>query len=145
MAELFATTLDIYLVLGDIAEEPSNHDTADGRPATRFAAEARLARMLGADLETSTADDREHLAKRAFLKQAHTVGTALAAIAGSLPDSPQTIVLAGDGEFLARTALTQAPSAKRGHLVSLKAQLGAPLSQSACAYAVAVLASEENG
>ncbi len=51
--ELFATTQDAYLVLNLAGESPDDCNTADGRPATRAAADLRLARMLGADLETS--------------------------------------------------------------------------------------------
>src|SRR5262249_59450212 len=51
MAEFFATTLDVYLVLGRIPEDRSDRDTADGRPATVDFAHARLARMLGGDSE----------------------------------------------------------------------------------------------
>ena len=54
-AEWFATTHDVYLLLGQVAEDPSDSDTADGRPATRAHAHARLARMLCADLESSSA------------------------------------------------------------------------------------------
>ncbi len=49
--ELFATTLDAYLILGVIPEDPNDRDTADGRPATRKYAHARLARMYCADAE----------------------------------------------------------------------------------------------
>ena len=50
-AELFATTLDVYLTLGNIPEDAHDRDTADGRPATRKQAHARLARMYCADIE----------------------------------------------------------------------------------------------
>src|SRR5262249_6004559 len=53
-AEWSATPLDASLILGPVAEAPDDRNTADGRPATRAAAPARLARMLCADLETST-------------------------------------------------------------------------------------------
>ena len=33
-AELFATTLDVYLTLGEIPSDPGDLSTADGRPAT---------------------------------------------------------------------------------------------------------------
>ncbi len=57
-AELFATTLDAYLLLGYIPEDAMDANTADGRPATKAYAEARIARMFCADVETSTAEDR---------------------------------------------------------------------------------------
>ena len=71
--------------------------------------------MLGADLETSTADQRSRLAQRTFLKQVQLVGAATKTVAARLLSPPQTIVLSGEGEFLARAALTQSPP---GALVS---------------------------
>ena len=50
-AEFFATTLDVNLVQGRIKEDPTDTNTADGRPASRTAAHARLARMLCADTD----------------------------------------------------------------------------------------------
>jgi probable H4MPT-linked C1 transfer pathway protein len=148
-AELFATTLDAYLVLGSIAEEPANRATADGRPATRAAAQARLARMLGADLETSTPDQRKKLAERVLLKQVYTVQSAMGIVAKKLPAPPATVVLAGEGEFLARTATRDfpfgnSPLAKSCRFVSLAEQLAPPISWTACAFAVAQLAQAEN-
>jgi uncharacterized hydantoinase/oxoprolinase family protein len=62
-AELFATTLDVYLVLGAIPEDPNDRDTADGRPATRKHARARLARMLCADADSLPGEDVVALAE----------------------------------------------------------------------------------
>ena len=62
-AELFATTFDLFILLDWMAEDPTDCNTADGRPATKAAAEARLARMECMDLETSTAEERMKLAK----------------------------------------------------------------------------------
>lgn len=63
MAELFATTLDVYLTLGAIPPDPDDLDTADGRPATVEAARGRLARMVGADRETFDSGDALSLAR----------------------------------------------------------------------------------
>ena len=63
-AELFATTLDVYLTLGLIREDATDCDTANGRPATRAFARARLARMLGGDAETVSEEQTEQLAQR---------------------------------------------------------------------------------
>ena len=49
-AELFATSLDLFLLIGWNEDDPNDCDTADGRPATRAQAHLRLARMLCADL-----------------------------------------------------------------------------------------------
>ena len=50
-AEFFATTEDVHLALERLPESPERTDTADGRPATRVHALARLARMECADVE----------------------------------------------------------------------------------------------
>ena len=55
-AEFFATTEDVYLVLGDLLEEPHRTDTSDGRPATRTHALARLARMECATTPATAGD-----------------------------------------------------------------------------------------
>ena len=62
-AELFATTLDVYLTLGLILENPEDCDTADGRPATRKHAHARLARMYCADASEVPEDHTRTLAE----------------------------------------------------------------------------------
>ena len=62
-AELFATTLDVCLLLELVAENAGDRDTADGRPATRAAANARLAHMLCGDGATITAAETRVLAR----------------------------------------------------------------------------------
>ena len=47
--EFFATTLDVNLMLNLVPEDDADRDTADGRPASRVAAHARLAHMLCGD------------------------------------------------------------------------------------------------
>ena len=64
-AELFASTLDVYLILGDIESNPLDLSTADGRPATPEAARDRLARMIGADRDSFSADDAYAFARAA--------------------------------------------------------------------------------
>ena len=64
-AELFASTLDIYVTLGDIPSDPTDDGTADGRPATPEASRDRLARMVAADRNDFTTDDAIQLAKAA--------------------------------------------------------------------------------
>jgi (4-(4-[2-(gamma-L-glutamylamino)ethyl]phenoxymethyl)furan-2-yl)methanamine synthase len=139
-AEVFATTLDVFLVLGQLPENAEDKQTADGRPATRAAAEARLARMLCADLETSTADERRKLAERALLRQTLLLQTPIKTVVARLPQPPRTVVLAGSGEFLARAVLqTIGPVTA----VSLAEKLGPEISKAACAHALAVLAAEQ--
>jgi probable H4MPT-linked C1 transfer pathway protein len=141
-AELFATMLDVYLLLGAVAENPADTNTADGKPATRAAAEARLARMLCADLETSTADERRRLAGRAADRQRELLRRAAAQVLSRLPAPPQTIVLAGEGEFLAVELLNMLRDLAPPLVISLNRELGPAISEAACAHAVMVLAVE---
>jgi probable H4MPT-linked C1 transfer pathway protein len=134
-AEWFATTQDVYLVLGLLAEDPSDTDTADGRPATIACAHARLARMLCADLETSSSDERLALAREVEHRQVHMIRRAIGAVTRRLSGPPETVVRAGCGEFLARAACAGLDA----RCISLSSSLGVALSQAACAHAVAIL------
>jgi probable H4MPT-linked C1 transfer pathway protein len=144
-AELFATTLDAYTLLGRTPEDPADCDTADGRPATRANAEARLARMICADLETSTPREREEVAQRAHLRQVMGLEGSIECVAGRLPQPPESVILSGAGEFLARAALPGQQVVPTCPVVSLGERLGPEVSKAACAYALAVLAAEEAG
>ncbi len=140
-AELFATTLDVYLVLGDWPEQPNRSDTADGRPATRACAQARLARMFCADLESSTAGERLELAQRIAGRQTRLLAEAIRRVAARLPGLPRTVIVAGSGSFLAERAWREAGETEE-RLIRLAEELGADRSVAACAYALAVLAAE---
>jgi probable H4MPT-linked C1 transfer pathway protein len=146
-AELFATTLDVYLLLGLLPEDSNDLGTADGRPATRAAAEVRLARMLCADLETSSPPERNNLAQTAMLKQVQLIRTAIGRVGGTLPQFPVTVILSGAGEMLGQSALACKGPRPTDHfpvegIVSLAEEIGLEASQAACAHALAILASE---
>jgi uncharacterized hydantoinase/oxoprolinase family protein len=141
-AEWFATTHDLYLVLKRIAEDPGDLSPADGRPATRAAAHARLARMLCADTETCTPAETTELANRLHERQLILVRQAFDAVASRLPGKPATVIVSGSGEFLAREVINLEP--RLGiQCLSLREILGNNVSQAACAYALAVLAGEQ--
>ena len=138
-AELFATTHDVYLLLGRLAERPDDLDTADGRPATSSAAHARLWRMLGGDPEMTPPAETLELARRVAGRQSDMIVRAAGMVAARLPDRPAVLITAGSGEFLAEGIARAWPDIRP---LSLGYRLGPELSQSACAYAVAVLATE---
>jgi probable H4MPT-linked C1 transfer pathway protein len=142
-AEWFATTLDVYLTLGHLPEDPSNCETADARPATRLAARARLARMGCADLETCTEEGTFSLARMICDRQTRMIRAAAleVSLAGCRSAFP-AVVLSGSGEFLARLALGLHPAFPAPRIISLAEQLGPAVSQAACAYAVCRLAVE---
>jgi probable H4MPT-linked C1 transfer pathway protein len=141
-AELFATTLDAYLIMGELSEDPNDRMTADGRPATRAAAHARLSRMLCADLETCTEQERRALALKAVVRQEVMIGFALERVAERLPGPPRAIVLGGEGEFLAFRSLGRQERFPPCQVIGLGQRLGDGFSRAACAHAVAVLAAE---
>ncbi len=163
-AELFATTLDAYLVLGLVAENAEERDTADGRPATRKCAHARLARMLGGDTDTVSEERVQQLAEDCHWRQRGQLSKSIDHIGDRLADmftdepwippdeeTKRTIefdpdlrrhfiksgikhVVSGSGEFLTRQ---ECPDP-----ISLNDKLGPAVSACAPAYAVAVLAAE---
>jgi probable H4MPT-linked C1 transfer pathway protein len=145
-AELFATTQDVYVVLGLLPEEPDNRDTADGRPLTFENSLARLARMLGGDRETQP---EASLVRFAIEVNAAIVGKLVKSVRvpfenpdGSEPDW-QRVIVSGSGEFLARRVIEKAlPERLQANVLSLNAELGPEVSACAPAYAVAVLAAE---
>jgi probable H4MPT-linked C1 transfer pathway protein len=142
-AELFATTQDLFLILNWLPEEPANRNTPDGRPATRAAAHARLARMLCADLETSTEKERMEMVHILLAGVVYRLKTAVAAVAERLPGKPETVILSGEGDFLTRVVLQEQKAFPPCRSVQFVQELGAERSKAACAYAVAVLAAEE--
>lgn len=99
MAERFADTLDAYLVLGEEVEDPTNCDTADGRPRTKFNAESRLARMIGEDAETMSADQLQSISAEIVRSQAATITRALVGNAAEPPED-RSVIFVGHGHGL---------------------------------------------
>lgn len=139
-AELFATTADAYLMLGELPEEPENCDTADGRPRTWPHALARLARMVCADADSYTAEDARQAAATIREAQLELLQTAVEKVVTRLGAPPKTVITSGHGEFLLRHLLDRLPW--RANVLSLTEMLGPAVSRCAPAHALAVLASE---
>lgn len=135
-AELFATTLDVYLMLEMLPEDADDHQTADGRPATRKAAHARLARMLCADVETFSEEDARDLANDIHRRQISLLSDRLEEVIRRLPAAPSVVVTAGSGEFLARMLAKCLPRLAGARVLSLEQELGSAASAAACAYAL---------
>jgi (4-(4-[2-(gamma-L-glutamylamino)ethyl]phenoxymethyl)furan-2-yl)methanamine synthase len=138
--EVFATTQDAYLLLDEVAESPENRNTADGRPATREFAHARLARCLCADAETLDSTDAVAAARAIRDEQTARIAVAAARVVARVRQPISTIIVSGQGEFLARRVV--AKMALESKLVSLADVLGLEVSRSAPAHALAVLARE---
>lgn len=141
-AELFATTLDVYLLLGDIPEEVGDRNTANGRPATIPCARDRLARMLCADLAEVTVQELIDIARYVAATQQSQLAAALDAVLARQSRVCTLALLSGEGTFLAERLLADMPALHGIPRLSLAATLGPQHSHAACAYALARLARE---
>jgi (4-(4-[2-(gamma-L-glutamylamino)ethyl]phenoxymethyl)furan-2-yl)methanamine synthase len=142
-SELFAQSLDVWLLLGALAENPDSPPsgslpTADGGPASRAAAQRRLARMLLADPDDVTHDEAIAMAAWCADRQSLQVARAFRRVADSCGWQPESVVLSGHGACLARRALARAGWS--GDLVSLTDTLGPDVSRAAPAHSLALIA-----
>lgn len=138
--ELFATTRDAYLVLGQLAEDPRDGATADGRPATRKDAIARLARAVCMEHDDFNAADAQEMALAIANAQCELVAAGIRQVLSALAGPPSAIVMVGQGEFLIERACRLVGLTARR--VSLAAEAGAAVSRCGPAHALAVLARE---
>jgi probable H4MPT-linked C1 transfer pathway protein len=138
-AELFATTLDAHLIAGTLGERPERGDSADGRAWTVEWAHARMARMLGADICTSTRQERERLADAVISAQwsriAHAIGKVV-----SFRGPAFHFILAGQGARWVGAMLKENFSPSGFSVSYLDEIWGEKLARVACAHAVALLA-----
>lgn len=147
-AELFATTLDAYLLTGLIPEDAGDADTADSRPATRQHAHARMSRMLCGDPVMTSTEETFRLANTVHAAQLDLlrapVERSVRRLNGRQRESVglrRLAVLSGSGEFLARRVLE--PFGRNfNDFLSLTDRLGGTVATCAPAYAVAKLAQE---
>ncbi|MCH2203871.1 MAG: hypothetical protein MK102_18045 [Fuerstiella sp.] len=149
-AELFATTQDVYLVLGSIAENPENTDTSDGKPATITAARRRIARMLCCDaleLTEEATDDvarqlahaqHDQIARAVLLVKAKQNMQMRAAWRDNVGAEPH-VILSGSGTFLAAQVAAECGLTST---VSLSEFGSHAVAEAACAFAVARLVVE---
>lgn len=138
--ELFATTADAYLLLGEMPEDPKDINTADGKPFTLTAAHSRLARMICADRELVSLQEAVEFAEAIRVAQLERLEKAFQLVVDAMPEAPQTLVLSGHGEFLTRRLLGQLGLPSR--IVSLTEKWGPDISRCATAHALAMLAHE---
>jgi probable H4MPT-linked C1 transfer pathway protein len=101
MNEAFATTSDVYRILGDLPADADLMPTTDGAPKTIEASRARLARQIGLDARDLSAQALDQLA--AFFAEAQLReiydGTCLVLSDALLKDTAP-IVGAGAGRFV---------------------------------------------
>ncbi len=97
-SELFASTADTYLILGDIPPELYTCETADGEGKSKTDAMRRLARVVCADLTEISSMDIENIARQVKEKQISVLSEAISEVAER--NGLNRVVAAGIGEFL---------------------------------------------
>jgi probable H4MPT-linked C1 transfer pathway protein len=149
-AELFATTQDVHVVLGSIAEEANDTNTADGKPSTISAARSRIARMLCSD-QTELGDETiDRIARQFADSQRNQLIKALSQVRNRLTRQLQSarredadvepmIVLSGSGAFLAAEVTAACGLTV---LTNLKESASTSVAEAACAFAIAKLVFE---
>lgn len=145
-AELFATTLDIYLTLEDIPESGDDCETANNRPATIADAHDRLARMVCCDREEFSAANARGISRFfADVQQQRISGCVrkvLNRLASEGPGNIDQVLVSGSGEFLARRIALANPKLSDTTITSLADVFNSRTAEAACAVAVATLAGE---
>jgi (4-(4-[2-(gamma-L-glutamylamino)ethyl]phenoxymethyl)furan-2-yl)methanamine synthase len=103
MAELFATTADVYRVLGVLPNDADQHPSADAAEKTALGSARRMARMIGLDLEAVVMQDCREMALQFQAAQLHRIEIARRKVASHARlDQTVIIVGAGVGQFLVR-------------------------------------------
>ncbi len=156
-AELFATTLDVGLLTGRIAEDADSCETADGRPATVVRASDRVVRMLCCDRTEIAPDEIRSLAEFWVAEQRRQIVRALERQRAAGLGRPDLVVLCGEGTWLGQLAVAEwwrrledgAAGTYSGskvrpgpRVVSLSTVIPPACAEAACAWAVACLAAE---
>jgi (4-(4-[2-(gamma-L-glutamylamino)ethyl]phenoxymethyl)furan-2-yl)methanamine synthase len=139
MAEVFATTADVYTWLCFRPETQESSNTSDGRPDTRRGAKFRLARMVGEDGSTISDADVERMAESIADAHAHLIAQSMLVHREQFKKPTiQRVITSGHGDFVVDAALRQLRwSPKRVRLIE---ELGEEVSRCAPARAVACLA-----
>ncbi len=143
-AELFATTLDVYLLTGDMPESPEDFDTANGKPATIECAHDRLARLLCRDRTELPLNEARSVAEFLASEQQRQITAAIDRVLSTLTESPATVILSGSGSFLAERLASTHPGLKAASHCRLAELFSEETATAACAFALARLAVEQN-
>ncbi|MEZ6124213.1 MAG: hydantoinase/oxoprolinase family protein [Planctomycetaceae bacterium] len=157
-AELFATMADAYLIVGQLEEDASCTETADGRPLTRQASLNRMAHMLCCDLTEVTEQELQLVAEDLISHQRHQICSAVQTVMKSLqrivqedaaatgePRGPKrkfrpAVILSGSGAQIARQAVDQFGRENFSEIMLLSDMSDLSVTQVATAFAIARLA-----
>lgn len=141
-AELFATTLDVYLLTGELSEDRSDSCTANGKPATRAAAHDRLARQLCCDRTEIGFTEALDLANAFRERQLTQIADAAARVLRRQSGPCRQVIASGSGSFLIPTIRERVSELLGAELQSLDELFSPSLAEAACAFALARLSEE---
>jgi probable H4MPT-linked C1 transfer pathway protein len=143
-AEFFATTLDVYLTLGDLPEDSHDTETANGRPATVEAALDRLARCLCCDASEFSSQDALLMSQFIARAQRRQIARGIDAVLAAQGSTPNRLLISGAGSFLAERAIAEYGGLAGRKSVRLSDHFGPAIADAACAFALANLAVERD-
>ncbi len=146
MNEWFATTADVYRILGELPEEADMTDAADGREKTKPASRARLARMIGRDAGEADEAAWDRLARVFAEAQLREIMDAAdLVLSRGLIDGHAPIVGAGVGRGLARklAARLERPFMGFDDLIEAAPEARSKAADCAPAAAVALIAAHQ--
>lgn len=98
--ELFATTLDTFLMSGEIAERPDCTETADGHPATKQAAARRFARLVCQCPTLISEEQLQEMTNQSRHAVVQLIQQALHQVTADIGEPVRSLILAGQGDFL---------------------------------------------
>ena len=137
-SELFAESRDAWLTLGILPDNESSKETADGAPATRAAARARLARMMLLDPEGYTDGDAAVASEWIASRQATQIARAARRVAKRVGWIPEAVVVSGHAnELVSRSLAATGWDVRR---IAIADWIGPDGARVAPAWAVALLA-----
>jgi probable H4MPT-linked C1 transfer pathway protein len=139
-SEYFATSADVHLLLGHIAEHQYSNETADGRGKSLEECRARLARVVCGDIETIPADQIVDVARQAWTQQLTDITSAVLQVCAlhDLNPAKQIFVFSGVGAvFLGRSAMASLDIKEGRYLQDI---LGPEGATAATAFAAALYA-----
>ncbi len=134
--ERFATTLDTFLITGELPEQPEYIETADSKPATRRAAHRRMARLICQCPESLSAKQAEQIAQQTRDAIVQLLSSAYQQVTSQIGSPINSIIAVGQGDFLIADFTDDLPVQ---HLRDLHPDSSQNLARIGPAFAVAVL------
>ena len=151
-AEVFATIVDALVVAGMVREDADDTNTADGRPLTRQCSLNRLSHMVCCDSTELTEEELTSIAQHVVETQGGHLQAAICQVLGRLAlvmetteqrcldiEKP-TVIISGGGSVVVERVLQNTEAFSFADRLRLSDMFRQPVSESACAFAVARLA-----